>query len=209
MEVDAGGILHMTLKTTAHAAPETAILCGIQAIGSCLQWGEVANHGTLWILLTKDMIIERTLIIIGYLARWIPREEVVGKLQEIEGTTVLTVIAREMLALFRWFEEMLLIRQLTCYKGMVIDQGPEEEFGSLATILGTKHLIIASLSQEFWDESIGMIRAQVRVASLQWVYLLVVIEIASQPRLLLLFCSLLLILMITYIRMTTKLYALS
>ena len=93
MEVDAGGILHVALKTTAHTAPEATIPCGIQAIGTCLQRGEIADHGTFWVLLTKDMIIERTLIVIGYLARRIPREEMVGKFQEIESATVLAIIA--------------------------------------------------------------------------------------------------------------------
>lgn len=79
MKVDARSILYMTLETTAHAAPKATVSCRVQAISTCLQWGEIAHHRTLWILLTEDMVIERTLVIVGYLARWIPGEEVVGK----------------------------------------------------------------------------------------------------------------------------------
>ena len=79
MKVDARSILYMTLETTAHAAPKATVPGRVQAISTSLQWGKVAHHRTLWILLTQDMIIERTLVIIGYLARWIPGEEVVGK----------------------------------------------------------------------------------------------------------------------------------
>ena len=64
---------------------------------------------------------------------------------------------------------------------MVIHQGPKEEFCRLATVLGTKEFVVASLTQEFRDERIGVVGTQVGVASLQWVYLLVVIEIASHP----------------------------
>ena len=109
MEIDAGRILHMALESTAHTAPETAVPCGIQAIGTRLQWSEIADHRTLRVLLTEDMIVECTLVVIGYLAGWIPREEVVGKFQEIEGATVLTIITREMLALLRWLEEVLFV----------------------------------------------------------------------------------------------------
>lgn len=79
MKVDARSILYMALEATAHAAPKATVPGRVQAISTCLQWGKVAHHRTLWILLTQDMIIERTLVIIGYLARWIPGEEVVGK----------------------------------------------------------------------------------------------------------------------------------
>ena len=110
MEIDAGRILHMTLEATAHTAPETAVPSGIQAISTRLQRSEIADHRTLRVLLTEDMIVKRTLVVICYLARWIPREEVVGKLQKIVGATVLTIIACEMLALLCRLEEMLLIR---------------------------------------------------------------------------------------------------
>lgn len=62
---------------------------------------------------------------------------------------------------------------------MVIHQGPKEEFCRLATVLGTKEFVVASLTQEFRDERIGVVGTQVGVASLQWVYLLVMIERAS------------------------------
>lgn len=106
MEVDARRILHMTLETTAHTAPEATISRRIQAIGTRLQWGKIADHRALRVLLTEDMIVERTLVVISYLARWIPREEMVGKFQKVEGATVLAIIPRKVLALCRRLEEM-------------------------------------------------------------------------------------------------------
>ena len=93
MEVDARSILHMVLETTTHTAPEAILLGRIKTISTCPQWSEVTNHTCLRILLTEDVIIERTLVVIGYLAAWIPREEMVGEFHEIEGAAVLTVIA--------------------------------------------------------------------------------------------------------------------
>ena len=88
------------------------------------------------------MIIKRTLVVIGNLAVWIPREEMVGEFHKIEGAAVLTIIAREMLTLLGWLEEMLLIGKLACYKGMVIDQCPKEKLCRLTTIFCTKYLIV-------------------------------------------------------------------
>lgn len=99
----------MALEATAHAAPKATVPGRVQAISTCLQGGKVADHRTLWVLLTEDMIVERTLVVIGYLARWIPREEVVGKFQKVEGATVLTIIPRKVLALLGWLEEVLLV----------------------------------------------------------------------------------------------------
>ena len=109
----------------------------------------------------------------------------VGEFQEVEGTAVLTIITREMLTLLRWFEEMLLVGEFTCYKGMVVDQSPEQKFRCLSAIFCTKHLIVSRLTQEFRDEGIGMVGAEVVVTILQWVYLLVMIEILCHPEILL------------------------
>ena len=128
------------------------------------------------------MIIKRTLVVIGNLAVWIPREEMVGEFHKIEGAAVLTIIAREMLTLLGWLEEMLLIGKLACYKGMDIDQCPKEKLCRLTTIFCTKYLIVSRLTQEFRDEGIGMVGAEVVVAILQWVYLLVMIEILCHQR---------------------------
>ena len=64
---------------------------------------------------------------------------------------------------------------------MIVDQGPEKELCRLATVLGAKEFEVASLAQEFWDEGIGVIGSQVGIASLLWINLLVVIEVASYP----------------------------
>lgn len=92
-----------------------------------------------------------------------------------------------MLALLGRLEEMLLIGKFSCHKGVIVHQGPEEKLCCLATILCPEHLIVASLTQEFWDKSVGMVGTQVWIASLQRVYLLIVIEVASHPEILLVF----------------------
>ena len=92
MEIDARSIFHMTLETTTHTAPEAAVLSRIKTISTRLQWCKIAYHTCHRVLLTEDMIIERPLIVIGYLAAWIPGKEMIGKFQKIEGTAILTII---------------------------------------------------------------------------------------------------------------------
>ena len=107
MEIDTRLILRMALKTRADTTPERTVTGTIETVATCHQRCEIAHHRGEGVLLTQDMVIEGTLIIVGYLRVRLIAELTVSQFQQVVRTAVLTIIACQVLRLLRGFEGML------------------------------------------------------------------------------------------------------
>ena len=67
LKVNTRLIFRMAFKATAHTAPETAVARGIESVATCHQWSEIAHHRRECVLLSKDMVVESPLVVVGNL----------------------------------------------------------------------------------------------------------------------------------------------
>ncbi len=81
------------------------------------------------------MVVESPLVIVGHCRTGLPLEQVVGQFQQVEGTAVLAIITRQVLALRLRLEQMLLVTHLARHEGMFRSKGPEQQFGSRPAVL--------------------------------------------------------------------------
>ena len=64
-----------------------------------------------------------------------------------------------MLTLCAWFEQMLLVADLTRDESVVVDKRIKQQGGSLAATLIAKQLVVAAFAKKLGNESIGMVGA--------------------------------------------------
>jgi len=68
------------------------------------------------------VVVEGALVVVGNLAVGLIGEEAVGELEQVVRAAVLTVVAREVFRLRLGLEEMLLVGDLACDEGMIINK---------------------------------------------------------------------------------------
>ena len=164
MIIDAFGILSMALEATAHTTPERLFRRTIHLIRATQQGEKIAYHTALRVLLGKNMIIERTFIVIGHSWIGIPAEKMARQFQHVVGTAGLAIDIGSHLC---GIKEMLFLAQRTGSEAMMARHRVPEQFGKLSRVgIGSK-FVIPGLGNHFRDERIGMFCSKISVAVFQ------------------------------------------
>ena len=115
----------MALETGAYAAPERRVARRVEPVAARHQGREVAHHRREGVLLSEDMDVEGTLVVVGNAAVGPVGEQAVSQFQQVVGAAVLAVVARQVFRLCRGFEQVFLVRDLAGDEGVVVHQCPE------------------------------------------------------------------------------------
>lgn len=126
---------------------------------------EVANHAGLRVLLSQNMVIQGSFVIIGYARIRLPAEQVSAQLQHIIGATSLTRIAIQEVRETFCIEIMLFLTATSGSKRVMVYHGVPEEVTQCFTVFISCQLIITGFCQYLRYKRVRMFRAQIIICS--------------------------------------------
>ena len=181
MIINGFGILGVVLEPAAHTAPKRILGRTVHPVRTRLQRKEIGHHPRRRILLAEYVVVQGTFVIIGHLGRGIPTKQVAAQFQHVVCATGLACITADMRGELVRGEIMFLVAAATRRKRVTVNHRMPEKLAQGLTVRIAGQFIIPGLGQHFRDERVRVLRAQIVLLRLQWVYDLVVVEETGQP----------------------------